>query len=129
MNCWEMFDCQVKEKCPAYPDHGKYCARVAGTLCQGKEQVMMANKIEGCNQCNFYKSDHYDLSFKGFIRLGSTQARRDAVLEVADPVIETIEAKIDKLLEQYQCGAVGKKDLTEQIGPLLEQKKLVLESA
>jgi len=73
MNCWEFKKCGRtpgggKEKelgvCPAYPDHGKQCARVAGTFCGGKVQGVFASKLVNCMQCDFYKSPNYDRSFK-----------------------------------------------------------------
>ncbi len=68
MNCWEFKKCGREESglnskelgvCPAYPDMGKTCARVAGTLCGGKIQGLFAEKLQNCMQCDFYKSDHY----------------------------------------------------------------------
>ncbi len=76
MNCWEFKKCGripggEKEKelgiCPVYPKHGKHCARVAGTLCGGKVQGIFAIKLPSCMQCEFYKSRHYDRSFKELI--------------------------------------------------------------
>lgn len=68
MNCWEFKKCG-REKggakanelgvCPAYPDHGKMCARVAGTLCGGEVQGTFASKLHNCMKCEFYKSEHY----------------------------------------------------------------------
>ena len=69
MNCWEFKKCGrerggVNEKalgiCPAYPDSGKNCARVAGTLCGGKVQGTFSSKLTSCMQCDFFKSDSYD---------------------------------------------------------------------
>jgi len=68
MNCWEFKKCGreaggAKEKelgaCPAYPDNGKNCARIAGTLCGGKVQGTFASKLSNCMDCEFYKSQHY----------------------------------------------------------------------
>jgi hypothetical protein len=73
MNCWEFKECgreaggvNVKEKgvCPAYPDHGRKCARVAGTLCGGKVQGTFAMKLRRCMECDFFQSWHYDRSYK-----------------------------------------------------------------
>ncbi len=75
MNCWEFKKCGREAGgaraaelgvCPAYPDHGKHCARVAGTLCGGKVQGTFAMKVADCMQCEFYKSPNYDRSYKGF---------------------------------------------------------------
>lgn len=72
MNCWEFKKCGrekggVNEKelgrCPAYPDHGKCCARIAGTLCGGKVQGSFAMKLANCMKCEFYQSNHYDKSY------------------------------------------------------------------
>ena len=74
MNCWEFKKCgregggtKADELgvCPAYPDHGQHCARIAGTLCGGKVQGEHAAKLASCMQCEFYQSDHYDRSYTG----------------------------------------------------------------
>jgi hypothetical protein len=63
LNCWEFKKCG-REKgganadsfgvCPAYPDNGKNCARMAGTFPQ---------KLHNCMKCEFYKSEHYNKAF------------------------------------------------------------------
>ena len=68
MNCWEFQKCG-REKggtkeivfgiCPAYPDNGRKCARVAGTLCGDKVQGVFAERLFSCMECDFYKSGHY----------------------------------------------------------------------
>ncbi len=72
MNCWEFKKCgreaggsRAKELgiCPAYPDHGKHCARVAGTLCGGKIQGSFASKLASCLKCDYYNSEYYDRSY------------------------------------------------------------------
>jgi hypothetical protein len=72
MNCWEFIKCGLekggaKEKelgiCPAYPDHGKHCARIAGTLCGGQVQGAFAMKLANCMSCDFYNSDNYDRTY------------------------------------------------------------------
>ena len=72
MNCWEYKECgrekggvnaQEKGICPAYPDHGKGCARIAGTLCGGKVQGEFVMKLLSCMKCDFYKSENYDKSY------------------------------------------------------------------
>jgi HD-GYP domain-containing protein (c-di-GMP phosphodiesterase class II) len=73
VNCWEFMQCGrevggVKTEelgvCPAYPDHGRDCARVAGTLCGGEIQGTFARKFRNCRKCRFYKSRHYDGIFR-----------------------------------------------------------------
>ncbi len=68
MNCWEYMKCgreagglKVDElgACPSYPDHGKSCARVAGTYCDGEVQGTFATKFGTCKDCDFYGSEHY----------------------------------------------------------------------
>ncbi len=68
LNCWEFKKCgreaggvKVAEMgiCPAYPDHGRACASMAGTLCGGKVQGSYAKKISNCQQCEFYLSENY----------------------------------------------------------------------
>jgi hypothetical protein len=68
MNCWEFMKCgreagglKVHELgvCEAYPNYGKQCAGIAGTLCEGKVQGTFAMKIFDCVKCDFYKSKHY----------------------------------------------------------------------
>lgn len=68
MNCWEFKKCGREAGgsnsaefgvCPAYPDKGQGCAKLAGTLCGGEVQGSFASKLVNCIQCDFYKSDHY----------------------------------------------------------------------
>lgn len=63
-NCWETKDCgripggrnvESLGICPAYPDNGKNCWKVAGTFCGGKVQGTMAQKLMSCIECNHYK--------------------------------------------------------------------------
>ena len=73
MNCWEFKKCG-REKggakasllgvCPAYPDHGKHCARICGTLCGGLVQGSFALKLASCMKCEFYKSPQYDRTYR-----------------------------------------------------------------
>jgi hypothetical protein len=72
MDCWEFKKCgreaggaKIGENgaCPAYPDNGTGCARVAGTLCGGKVQGTFAQKLGNCMTCDFYNSEHYDKSY------------------------------------------------------------------
>jgi hypothetical protein len=69
LNCWEFKRCgreaggaKAKELgvCPAYPNHGKSCAALAGTLCGGKVQGSFAQKLNSCLKCEFFNSPHYD---------------------------------------------------------------------
>ena len=74
MKCWEFKNCG-REKggiktgelgiCPAYPDHGQHCARIAGTLCGGTVQGVFASKLSTCLSCEFYKSEGYDKTYTG----------------------------------------------------------------
>lgn len=68
MNCWDFMKCGRDKvglesddlrSCPAYPDYGKNCAQVAGTLCLGEVQGIYAMKIFDCVKCAFYNSKHY----------------------------------------------------------------------
>ena len=77
MNCWEFKKCgrerggtNSKElgECPAFPDHGDKCARVAGTLCEGKVQGIFAMKLASCTKCDFFKSEHHSLIINDFDR-------------------------------------------------------------
>jgi hypothetical protein len=74
MNCWEFKKCgrepggtTVDELgvCPAYPDHGRHCAKVAGTLCGGQVQGVYASKLVNCMDCDFYQTGHYDKKYVG----------------------------------------------------------------
>ena len=69
MDCWEFMNCGreaggVNEKelgvCPAYPDSGRNCARVAETLCGGEVQGTFITKLVSCLECAFYRSVNYD---------------------------------------------------------------------
>ncbi len=74
MNCWEFKKCgreaggakaQELGVCPAYPNHGTHCARIAGTFCGGKVQGSFAMKLASCMQCDFFMGEHYERSGKG----------------------------------------------------------------
>ncbi|PKN07766.1 MAG: methyl-accepting chemotaxis protein [Deltaproteobacteria bacterium HGW-Deltaproteobacteria-8] len=66
--CWEFKRCG-REKggakaaemgiCPAWPEHGKDCAIVQGTLCGGIVQGDYASKIAQCAKCDYFKSEHH----------------------------------------------------------------------
>ncbi len=52
--CWEFMSCTDKEKCPAYPDHGRTCWEVPGTLCRGETQGNAEQKRQDCiTLCKF----------------------------------------------------------------------------
>ena len=53
--------------CPAYPNHGRICAHVTGTLCGGEVACDFASKIETCRNCDFFKSDNYDREMAKFL--------------------------------------------------------------
>jgi len=72
LNCWQFMECgrevggakaQELGICPVYPDHGRHCARIAGTLCGGEVQGTFARKYGNCRKCRFYKSRHYERMF------------------------------------------------------------------
>ncbi|MEW6350479.1 MAG: two-CW domain-containing protein [Thermodesulfobacteriota bacterium] len=55
-NCWEFFDCDKKDTCPAYPHNGKLCWSVGGTLCRNEVQGDYPEKIGACrNGCDYYR--------------------------------------------------------------------------
>jgi hypothetical protein len=77
VNCWEFMNCGFERggertrdvgTCPAHPEHGRHCARVAGTLCGGKIQGTFALKLASCLQCDYYKSPYYDKTYGGSAR-------------------------------------------------------------
>ena len=56
--CWDFLKCPTdrKEKCPAYPNQGRICFSVTGTLCRGEVQgSYQAKKPECLAKCAFYK--------------------------------------------------------------------------
>ena len=72
MNCWEYKKCGREQgglnallhgTCPAYPDNGQQCARVAGTFCGGQMQGTFVMKLLGCMKCDYYQSTHYDKTY------------------------------------------------------------------
>jgi hypothetical protein len=63
--CWEYQKCGREEGginaaqlgiCPAYPDDGRSCWRVAGTMCEGEVQGTVAQKRDNCESCNWFKN-------------------------------------------------------------------------
>ncbi|MEI8259166.1 MAG: hypothetical protein WCJ30_26150 [Deltaproteobacteria bacterium] len=68
MDCWEFMGCGREAggarsaelgDCPASPDCGTDCARVAGTLCGGDGQGSFAEKLANCIVCEFYRSPNH----------------------------------------------------------------------
>ncbi|MFA6147057.1 MAG: ATP-binding protein [bacterium] len=59
--CWEIMMCGVEksriaaERCPAYPNYGRICWSVAGTLSETKVHCPAAEKIGDCRKCTFYQ--------------------------------------------------------------------------
>ena len=59
-NCWEVMECgmEVCMTCPAYPDHGRECWKVTGTLCDhGRlRKTDLSEKIIHCrSNCEYYR--------------------------------------------------------------------------
>ena len=53
--CWDIMKCNVFSQCPAYPDQGRICFTVRGTLCRGEQQGGFLEKFEACKSvCRFY---------------------------------------------------------------------------
>ncbi len=59
--CWEIMRCGVEksgnaaERCPAFPNYGRICWCVAGTLSETKVHCPVAGKIGDCRKCTFYE--------------------------------------------------------------------------
>jgi len=59
--CWEIMRCGVEKggnpahRCPAYPNYGRICWSVAGTLSETKVHCTVAEKIGDCRKCTFYE--------------------------------------------------------------------------
>lgn len=63
MNCWEYKKCGRETGgtkavelgvCPAYPNGGKDCWKIAGTFCGGMVQGTEAQKKKSCLTCDWY---------------------------------------------------------------------------
>lgn len=63
-HCWELKQCGREQGgakaaqlgvCPAWPDHGRDCWAIAGTLCGGVVQGTFAEKLGNCQTCQFYQ--------------------------------------------------------------------------
>jgi signal transduction histidine kinase len=58
--CWEIMRCgmdmtgSAAERCPAFPNYGRICWSVAGTLSETKVHCPVAVKIGDCHKCTFY---------------------------------------------------------------------------
>jgi len=58
VNCWEYVDCNREDQCPAYPNDGRVCFSVTGTICRGEVQGTYQEKIKKCRElCDFYKDE------------------------------------------------------------------------
>ena len=46
----------LRKYCPAYPDHGRDCYYIKGTLCWSDTvgKVNIKKKVERCLECDFY---------------------------------------------------------------------------
>ncbi|MGE5285026.1 MAG: sensor histidine kinase [Actinomycetota bacterium] len=59
--CWEVMRCGVEnhgnpaERCPAFPNYGRICWSVAGTLSETRAQCPLAVKTGDCRKCAFYE--------------------------------------------------------------------------
>lgn len=63
MNCWSYIKCGREKDganasklgiCPAYPEHGRDCWKIAGTFCRGKVEGIEANKKKNCLSCRWF---------------------------------------------------------------------------
>lgn len=54
-NCWERMQCGREGNCPAYPNFGRACFAVTGTMCRGEDQGSYREKIRNCRSCSFYE--------------------------------------------------------------------------
>lgn len=59
--CWEIMRCGVEksgnaaERCPAFPNYGRICWSVAGTLSETKLYCPVGEKTGDCRKCTFYE--------------------------------------------------------------------------
>ena len=94
-NCWEIKDCgrtpggaKAKELgvCPAYPDHGRECWAIAGTLCGGKVQGSFATKLGTCTKCGFYQDTKRQLrgSHGGSQAACASKAKAEELIPLED---------------------------------------------
>jgi len=58
MECWEHLKCSdgVRSNCPAFPENGKACWKVTGTMCDSgrMRKATVIEKVEFCRRCDFY---------------------------------------------------------------------------
>ncbi len=55
-NGWEVLHCKTREDCPAYPNHGRTCLAITGTMCRGEKQGSYTEKVAECRaKCEFFK--------------------------------------------------------------------------
>ena len=64
-SCWELLNWSLQKECPAYPDHGRQCFAVTGTLCRVERQGAYEAKINRCRECAVYEK-----FFDGGVREG-----------------------------------------------------------
>jgi hypothetical protein len=94
LNCWEIKKCgkeingknpEVSYACPAASDEssdginggknaGRICWAVAGTFCDCETQGNLAQKIDSCMTCDFFKQVKSEEGSKNFLLLKSSQA-------------------------------------------------------
>lgn len=59
MDCWLFMKCSeaVRNSCPAYPDNGRRCWKVTGTMCDSGriQKASLQEKIVFCSRCDFYR--------------------------------------------------------------------------
>ena len=56
-NCWDYFQCDKANTCPAYPNHGLGCWEITGTMCRGERQGDREEKIGACrSDCGFHSA-------------------------------------------------------------------------
>ena len=59
--CWEIMRCGVEKSenaattCPAFPNYGRICWSVAGTMSDTKVHCSVAEKLGDCRKCPFYE--------------------------------------------------------------------------
>ena len=62
-NCWEFWDCKVKETCPAYTtDSGRECWYVAGSLSKSPKCPKVKNMFKACWECPWFKKLNPDFT-------------------------------------------------------------------
>ncbi len=55
-DCWKALNCGREDECPAYPNNGRTCFAVTGTMCRGEKQGTFTEKVSQCREkCDFYK--------------------------------------------------------------------------